>query len=136
VPVNPLQFEIEVPAEMLIHRVSVYRESTTGRDTSGGPVEQWVKVYDDLPCLITNGAGFMGGGKGGPAWEQVGENFTHRLYFGADPVGNLPQLGVRDRCLFGQWPGGQQRWLEISWVEDEMEAGIVLQANAAERAPG
>jgi hypothetical protein len=136
VPVNPLLADIDVPAELLPHRVSVYRETTAGRDTSGGPVEQWVKVYDNLPCLITNGSGFMGGGKGGPAWEQVGENFTHRVYFAADTSGELPRLGVRDRLIFGQWPGGQQRWLTLTWVEDELEAGIVLQANAAERAPG
>jgi hypothetical protein len=136
VPVNPFFTGIEVPRSLLIHTVDVYRETTAGRDTSGGPVESWVKVYSGLPCLITNGSGFMGGGKGGPAWEQVGENFTHRVYFAADTNGELPRLGVRDRLLFGQWYNGQPRWLELNWVEDELEAGIVLQANAVERAPG
>jgi hypothetical protein len=131
----PGLFGVKVPKVLQPHVVDVQRSTQAGVDASGMPVEgqPWPTVYAGLKCAVdihTAGAG--------EEWEQPGMDLGGFVYFGT-PVGTppaLPDIRKGDRLVFGTWPNGQTRHLDITEYLDELEAGVVGVCTFRTRKPG
>jgi hypothetical protein len=124
---------VRVPKVLQPHRVDVQRMAQAGVDQSGMPVEGVSTVYTAVPCAVdlhTAGEGHE--------WEQAGMDLTGFVYFGTR-VGSppdVPDVRKGDRLLFGVWPGGQPRYLEVVDYLDELDAGVVGVCTIRARKPG
>jgi hypothetical protein len=129
----PGLFGVKVPRVLQPAVVDVQRSTQAGVDASGMPVEGWQTVYAGVRAAVdihTAGAG--------EEWEQPGMDLTGYAYFGT-PVGfpkALPDIRKGDRLVFGTWPNGQTRYLDVTEYLDELEAGVVGVCTFRTRKPG
>ena len=111
----------------------VDRETVSGRDQSGLPVESWVSVYSNLPCLLD--AHSQGEHTD---FEQRALDFRYLCYF--PPLSQsgpgLPDIRIRDRLNVGTWPDGSTKYIDVIDVVDELDAGVILVVTGLARKPG
>lgn len=122
---------VMVPAVLTPHVLSVERSSQAGVDNSGMPVEAWVVVYADLACGVD-----LHTASEAREWEQAGMDLRGFVYFPTLAAGGVPDIREGDRFPWGNWPGGQRRYLKVVSYVDELEAGIVGVATVLARKPG
>jgi hypothetical protein len=124
----------------LIDRVE--RPTTAGTDASGIAVPARAVLYTNLPCLADlHEAGERGTGRGigggGGVFGQPVEEVRAALYFPALPGGGLPDIRKRDRILYGAWPGGEPKWIDVSGGFDAGKpAGLIWEVVGVLRKPG
>jgi hypothetical protein len=134
--------DLFVPPEALIHRVTVERGTSPGVDASGVPVESWATVYADLPALCEPQPGQLRprvtGTRGGgiESFGQEAVELRYTVYFGQLPTGELPDVRGEDRLVFGTWPGGAVRYINVLSPVDEEDAGVLLVLTGTARKPG
>jgi hypothetical protein len=120
----------------------VERPTTAGTDASGVAVPSWGVIYTNLPCLADlHEAGERGTGRGigggAGVFGQPVEEVRSALYFPALPGGGLPDIRKRDRILYGTWPGGEPKWIDVSGGFDAGKpAGLIWEVVGVLRKPG
>jgi hypothetical protein len=120
----------------------VERPATAGTDASGIAVPAWAVIYTNLPCLADlHEAGERGTGRGigggGGVFGQPVEEVRAALYFPPLPNGKLPDIRKRDRILYGTWPGGEPKWIDVTGGFDAGKpAGLVWEVVGVLRKPG
>jgi hypothetical protein len=142
---GPLPRLLPLDPALFPDAVQVQRARTLGVDAAGEAVVAWDVVYDSLPCLAdlheagergtSRGAG-RGGAAGGVFGQPV-EEVRGAIYFPPLPAGGLPDIRKRDRLLFGVWPDGTPRYVDVGGAFDPGHpGGIVLEVVGSLRKPG
>jgi hypothetical protein len=137
------RFILPLPAACFPHTVDrVERPTTAGTDASGVAVPAWDVIYTDLKCLADlHMAGERGTGRGiggaGDVFGAPAEEVRGAFYFPALPGGGLPDVRRRDRILFGAWPGGVPRYIDVTGAFDAgLFQELVLEVVGVTRKPG
>jgi hypothetical protein len=120
-----------VPDILFIHRLDVERQMGTATDAEGQLVEQWNRIYTQVPgtCVPHEGAGEE-------VFGQRAMVLNFEVYMGPLPDGTLPDLHPQDRLPFGTWPGGAVRYVQVLDAADVLDAGLMVRATAVARKPG